>query len=49
MFNTAAFLSYVFIVTFTPGPNNITSMASANTSGYRRTLEFIRGVTSGFY
>lgn len=49
MFNTAAFLSYVFIVTFTPGPNNITSMASANKYGYKRTLEFIFGVTSGFF
>lgn len=49
MFNTAAFLSYVFIVTFTPGPNNITSMASANKYGYKRTLEFIFGVTTGFF
>ena len=49
MFNLSAFLSYVFVVTFTPGPNNIMSMANASRSGYKSTLNFILGVTTGFF
>ncbi|GAU76437.1 LysE family transporter [Fusibacter sp. 3D3] len=49
MFNLSAFLSYVFVVTFTPGPNNIMSMANASRVGYKKTLRFILGVTTGFF
>lgn len=48
MFNIAAFLSYVFVMTFTPGPNNIMSMTFANQDGFRKTQRFILGVASGF-
>ncbi|KAB3538534.1 lysine transporter LysE [Alkaliphilus pronyensis] len=49
MFNLGAFLSYVFVVTFTPGPNNIMSMANASKYGYKKTLKFILGVSTGFF
>lgn len=48
MFNLGAFLSYVFVVTFTPGPNNIMAMANAGKYGFRRTLKFNLGVFTGF-
>ena len=48
MSNLIPFLSYVFVVTFTPGPNNIMSMANANKFGYRKTLKFILGIFLGF-
>ncbi len=49
MFNLGAFLSYAVVVTFTPGPNNIMSMASSSKHGYRKTLNFMFGVSSGFF
>lgn len=48
MFNITAFLSYVFVTTFTPGPNNIMSMTNGNNYGYKKTLKYILGVTTGF-
>lgn len=48
MLNLSAFLSYVFVVTFTPGPNNIMSMANASKYGYKKTLNFILGISTGF-
>ena len=48
MENFAAFLIYVFVTTFTPGPNNILSMTNAARDGYRKTLRFLLGVVSGF-
>jgi len=49
MFNLSAFLSYVIVVSFTPGPNNIMSMANASRFGYKKTLRFILGVCTGFF
>ncbi|WP_066497480.1 LysE family transporter [Abyssisolibacter fermentans] len=49
MFNIIPFLSYVFAVTFTPGPNNIMSMVNASKSGYKKTFKFILGVFTGFF
>lgn len=49
MVNLTAFLSYVFVVTFTPGPNNIMSMSNGNQFGYRKTLKFMLGIFSGFF
>lgn len=34
MFNLGAFLSYAFVVSFTPGPNNILSMLNGSKHGY---------------
>ncbi len=49
MLNLYPFLVYVFITTFTPGPNNILSMSNAMRYGYRRTLNFLAGITAGFF
>lgn len=49
MFNTAAFVSYVFVMTLTPGPNNIMSMTFANQDGFKRTQRFMLGVAAGFF
>jgi len=48
MFNFEAFIAYAFVVSFTPGPNNIMCMASGNKNGLRKTLPFIAGIVSGF-
>ena len=49
MLNLYPFLTYVFVTTFTPGPNNILSMSNGLRFGYRRTLNFLAGVASGFF
>lgn len=46
--NIFSFLSYVFVVTFTPGPNNIMSMINGNNFGYKKTLKFMLGIFTGF-
>jgi threonine/homoserine/homoserine lactone efflux protein len=46
--NITAFLTYVVLTTFTPGPNNIMSLSNANRFGFRNTLNFIFGVAAGF-
>ncbi|MGI6004333.1 MAG: LysE family transporter [Christensenellales bacterium] len=48
MFPLVPFLSYVFVTTFTPGPNNIMSMTNANQFGFKKTQKFILGVSAGF-
>ncbi len=48
MLNLIPFISYVFVTTFTPGPNNLLSMSNAMHSGYHRTLRFLAGIFSGF-
>lgn len=45
--NFPAFFSYVFLTTFTPGPNNIMAMASAGKNGFREALRFCLGVLFG--
>lgn len=47
--NPFAFLSYVMLTTFTPGPNNIMSMSNASRHGFRTTLRFTSGVFAGFF
>ena len=47
MFNTPAFLLYVFITTITPGPNNILSMSNAARVGLYRALRFNLGILTG--
>jgi cysteine/O-acetylserine efflux protein len=44
-----AFLIYLLITTFTPGPNNILSMTNAMRFGYRRVQGFLVGVFLGFF
>jgi threonine/homoserine/homoserine lactone efflux protein len=47
--NVFAFVSYVLVTTFTPGPNNIMSMANASKFGLRRSMRFTLGVCAGFF
>lgn len=46
--NFPAFLSYVLVATFTPGPNNIMSMSNASRYGFRKSLGYNFGVFFGF-
>jgi cysteine/O-acetylserine efflux protein len=46
--NLLAFLSYVIMTTFTPGPNNIMSMSNASRYGMRKSIGFNFGVFAGF-
>ena len=46
--NLTAFLLYVFVTTFTPGPNNLMAMSNAIQYGYKRALGFLAGMTAGF-
>jgi cysteine/O-acetylserine efflux protein len=47
--NVFAFLSYVAVTTFTPGPNNIMSMSNAGRYGLKRSMRFTLGVCAGFF
>lgn len=47
--NFSAFLSYIIITTFTPGPNNIMSMSNASKYGLKKALPFNVGVFFGFF
>lgn len=49
MLNIAAFSSYVLVTTFTPGPNNIMSMANASRYGFKRSIKFNVGIFAGFF
>ena len=49
MLNFYPFITYVFVTTFTPGPNNILSMSNGLRYGYRRILGFLAGITTGFF
>jgi len=42
-------ISYIFITTFTPGPNNLSSAAAGIKVGLRRTLPYLFGISSGFF
>ena len=44
-----SFLLYVFVMSFTPGPNNIMAMLFANQYGFKKTLRFCLGVGAGFF
>lgn len=46
MFPWPAFLSYIVVTAFTPGPNNIASMSHGTKYGFRQTLPFILGIYS---
>jgi len=43
-----AFVAFVCVMFFTPGPNNVMLMSSGLTYGFRRTLPHVAGVTLGF-
>jgi cysteine/O-acetylserine efflux protein len=41
-------LSFVFITTYTPGPNNLTAASMGVLHGYRRALPYLLGIMTGF-
>jgi threonine/homoserine/homoserine lactone efflux protein len=41
-------LTYILVVTFTPGPNNIMAMANGMRFGYKKSLPFLSGIFCGF-
>lgn len=47
--NFTAFLSYVLVTTFTPGPNNIMSMSNASRYGFKKSIFFNVGIFFGFF
>ena len=47
--NVFAFMSYVLVTTFTPGPNNIMAMSNASRYGLKRSMRFTMGVCVGFF
>ncbi|MDM5239244.1 lysine transporter LysE [Bacillus cereus] len=44
-----SFLLFVFISSFTPGPNNFLAMTYANQHGLKRSIQFCFGVAFGFF
>jgi len=42
-------IPYVFIISFTPGPNTITSASMGVCFGIRRTTKFVYGITVGIF
>lgn len=49
MMFSAGFFMYVFVSSFTPGPNNIMSMNNASKYGFPRTVRFVLGAAAGFF
>ncbi|MFZ2812694.1 MAG: lysine transporter LysE, partial [Thermovirgaceae bacterium] len=47
--NFVALIPYVFVTTFTPGPNNISCAAAAARWGMRRTWGYLLGIGMGFF
>lgn len=46
---SVSFLSFIFITTITPGPNNISSASLAMLFGYQKTLRYLLGIATGFF
>ncbi len=46
---TAAFVSFVLLTAFTPGPNNVLCMSTAIQHGFRKTLPLCAGMLAGFF
>ena len=42
-------ITYIFIIIFTPGPNNITAALQGVNYGFRKTVPFCLGVAAGVY
>lgn len=43
-----ALASYIFVTTFTPGPNNVSSTAAGIRLGYRKSFPYLIGIAAGF-
>jgi threonine/homoserine/homoserine lactone efflux protein len=48
MFNPLPFITYTFVMSITPGPNNVMLTASGARFGLRRTVPHILGIGCGF-
>jgi len=44
-----AFISFIIITTFTPGPNNISSASMGILYGYKASLRYLLGMVAGFF
>ncbi|HEX2914149.1 MAG TPA: LysE family transporter [Chloroflexia bacterium] len=42
-------LTFICVSTFTPGPNNVSSAVMGALHGYRKTLNYLFGITAGFF
>ncbi|MBU5676389.1 LysE family transporter [Alkaliphilus sp. MSJ-5] len=49
MTNLAAFLSYILVANFAPGPNTIISMSNASLYGFKKSIMFNVGVFFGVF
>ena len=49
MIDFLPFITFVVITSVTPGPNNISAMAFSMQQGYRKTLPYILGISSGSF
>jgi threonine/homoserine/homoserine lactone efflux protein len=49
VFPWLSFLSYIIIVAYTPGPNNIMSMNNAKNAGFRKGIQFNLGIFAGCF
>jgi threonine/homoserine/homoserine lactone efflux protein len=48
MTNPLPFITYAFVMSITPGPNNVMLTAAGATFGFRRTIPHILGIVFGF-
>lgn len=48
-FASLSFLSFILITSITPGPNNISSASMGMLLGYRKTLNYLSGISTGFF
>ena len=48
MVDPVPFVTYTFVMSITPGPNNVMLTASGASFGFRRTVPHILGIVSGF-
>lgn len=48
MVNPLPFVTYTFVMSITPGPNNVMLTASGASFGFRRTLPHVLGIATGF-
>lgn len=44
-----AFVSFVVVTIYTPGPNNISSASMGILYGYKKTLGYLMGIATGFF
>jgi threonine/homoserine/homoserine lactone efflux protein len=49
MFPWIPFLSYIIILAYTPGPNNIMSMNNAKNAGFKKGMAFNWGIFAGIF